>query len=74
MQGHRFAIPFSAHSEEYEIRVVSDGITVMDRAFKGGRPANGFRYSVDLSTAADMERLLGVSAVDELVRIAKLHV
>lgn len=41
---------FTYNNEEYEIRVISDGISVFVRVFKGGQPASGLRYEATLET------------------------
>jgi hypothetical protein len=72
---HFWAIPFSAHGrDDYEVRVVFDGLTFRLRAFLDNRPVNRFEYSVSLETATDVANLQGLDAVNELVRTAEDHV
>jgi len=71
---HFWAIPFSANDKDYEVRVVFDGSTFRLRAFLGGRPANGFEYSLTMETAMDVRDLAGIDAVTELIRVAQEHV
>lgn len=64
-------IPFTFEGKDYEIRVVSDGMTTYVRAFRDGAPANGYGYQVSFPVAFDLKKQLGVSAVDHLVDTAK---
>jgi len=64
-------IKFIHNHQEFEIRVISDGNTIYVKAFKDGLPANGYSYQVSLPVAFDMDRLLGMSAVDDLIENAK---
>lgn len=64
-------VKFTHASQEFEIRIASDGNTLFIRAFKNSQPANGFRYSVDLVTAMDIEHVMGYDAVNDLIESAK---
>ena len=41
---------FQHNGVAYEVRSATDGTTIWVRAFEGGRPANGYTYSVALET------------------------
>jgi hypothetical protein len=62
MQGCQI-LPFSCDGNDYEIRVTSDGVTVSVRAFLNGTPANGYVYQVNLITAFDLKKLIGMDAI-----------
>jgi hypothetical protein len=64
-------IPFTFEGKDYEIRVVTDGMTTYVRTFRDGVPANGYSYQVSFPVAFDMQKQLGLSALDELVETAK---
>ncbi len=64
------SIPFEFEGKSYEIRVVSDGTTIIVRAFLNGHPANGYSYSVDLPTAVDITRQLRIDPVQNLIETA----
>ena len=64
-------IPFTFEGKDYEIRVVSDGLTTYVRTFHDGVPANGYSYQVSFPVAFALNRQHGVSAVDHLVETAK---
>lgn len=54
----------------YEVRVVSDGISVFLRVFRDGQPANGLRYEVSLETAQDASIVAGLDVVKDLIDTA----
>lgn len=68
------SIPFKHNNRSYEVCVISDGSTIYVKAFKDGEPANGYSYQASIPIAFDMERLLGMSAVDDLMQTAKRDV
>jgi len=65
------SIPFRFEDKEYEIRVFSDGTTFQVQAFRQGKRANGYAYTVDYMTSASLRQNLGMDAVEHLIRIAK---
>jgi len=65
------AIRFEHKGEEYEIRVVSDGATVYVRAFKDSKPANGYKYSVDVPTMIAIEDVVKTDIVEDLIEVAR---
>lgn len=68
-------IPFEFKKRQYEIRVVTDGVCVYVRAFHRNRPANGYRYSIDLMvTAPELRRLKGMDGIRVLIEHAKQDV
>ena len=67
-------VKFDHAGQEYEVRIISDGNTLYIRAFKDAKPANGYRYSVDLVTAMDIEHVIGYDAIKDLVESAKTDV
>jgi len=64
-------IPFTHNSQNYEIRVISDGSTIYVRAFKDGQAVNGYSYQVSLPVAFDLNRIHGLDAVQDLIKNAK---
>lgn len=62
---------FQHNGIEYEIRIASDGLAIYVRAFLNGRPANGYKYSVEVLTHIDaqMSNAL-IDPVEELVKTA----
>ena len=54
MQGIE-VIPFEVEGKNYEVRIVSDGVTIFIRAFHEGKSANGFSYQVDWLTNFDLK-------------------
>ena len=63
--------PFQHDGKEYEIRVNSDGLAVQIRAFLDGVPANGYIYQVNLTTAFDLKKIIGMDAIKDLIDMAK---
>lgn len=61
---------FSHNNEEYEVRVISDGISVFVRVFKANQPANGLRYEATLETVQDAATVAGLDVVKGLIDTA----
>jgi hypothetical protein len=68
---HVAIYPFTAFGSVYEIRVISDGIDVEVRAFKGEQPVNRLRYTATLKHAFKLRATMGIDLVDQLIRLAK---
>lgn len=68
------ATKFIHNGESYEIRLRVEGLTVEAKAFKDGRPANGYSHSVTLPVAFDFKNQTGMDAVDSLINEAKQDV
>ena len=64
-------IPFEHKGKKYEIRVMTDGATLYCRAFRDGKPANGYSYRVDIMTSHDLKMLRGMDALSEITAHAK---
>jgi len=64
-------IPFTHLNQSYEIRCVFDGHTYHVRAFKDGKPANGFTYTVSFDVAFAMKTAQDQNIVDIFVEDAK---
>jgi hypothetical protein len=62
---------FNYLDQDYEIRWTYDGHTIHVRAFKDGKPANGFDYSVSLEVTIDISTTQGQNAVDMLIEYAE---
>lgn len=58
---------FTHNNEEYEVRVISDGISVFVRVFKANKPANGLRYEATLETVQDAASVAGLDIVKGLI-------
>jgi hypothetical protein len=54
----------------FQVRVISDGISVFIRVFKDGVPANGLRYEATLETVHDAATVAGLDVVKTLVETA----
>lgn len=61
---------FTHKNEVYEVRVISDGISVFVRVFKANRPANGLRYEATLDTVQDAASVAGLDIVKGLIDTA----
>lgn len=62
---------FEHKGKKYEIRVTTDGATLYCRAFRDGKPANGYSYRVDIMTSHDLTMLRGMDALSEITAHAK---
>jgi hypothetical protein len=67
-------VPFEHNGKKYEVRIISDGNTVFIKTFLNGKPANGYRYSVELITAFELEQVMGYDGIRDLVEMAKSDV
>lgn len=66
---------FNHDGKEYEIRIASDGHTIHIRAFLNGKPANGYTYSVEVSTQVDSQMTGALSnPIEELIKTAIANV
>ncbi|MEA2095434.1 MAG: hypothetical protein U9P73_01905 [Candidatus Cloacimonadota bacterium] len=64
-------VNFQHAGEDYEIRVISDGETVTIKAFTNGEPANGYVYQINLMTAFDLKKLIGMDAIKNFIKLAE---
>ena len=65
-------IPFLFKNRKYEIRAVCDGATVYVRAFRNGKPANGYSYRADLfTTLPELKRVFGLDGIQNMIESAK---
>ncbi len=62
---------FQWQDKDYEIRIVFDGSSLVVRAYHDGKPANGFSYRVDMTTASDLKKLIGLESIGELIKPAR---
>lgn len=62
---------FTHNEEQYEVRVISDGLSVFVRVFRDGQPANAIRYEVTLETVHDAAAVSGLDIVQSLINTAK---
>ena len=60
---------FNHDGKEYEIRIASDGHTIHIRAFLNGKPANGYTYSVEVLTKAEISGT-SINPYEQLVETA----
>ena len=60
-------IPFDFEGKQYQVRVISDGVTIYVRAFADNKPANGYEYRVNIMTSFDLKRAMGLDAIKDLV-------
>lgn len=63
--------PFEFEDKSYEVRIYSEGWKFTVMAYLNGSPANGYKYSVDLPTAFDLQKIHNVDAIQKLVELAK---
>ena len=61
---------FTHNDEDFEVRVISDGISVFVRIFKNNQPANGLRYEATLETVHDAAMVAGLDVVKGLIGTA----
>jgi len=62
---------FTHNNKEYEVRVISDGLSVFIRVFHDGKPANALRYEATLETVHDAAAVCGLDVVQSLITTAK---
>ena len=62
---------FTHNSKEYEVRVISDGLSVFIRVFHAGKPANALRYEATLETVHDAAAVSGLDIDQGLITTAK---
>lgn len=62
---------FTHNGKEFEVRVISDGISVFVRVFLDGTPANALRYEATLQTVHDVAAVIGLDVVKCLIITAK---
>lgn len=63
--------PFEFEGKSYELRIYSEGWKFTIKTYLNGSPANGYKYSVDLPTAFDLQKIHNVDAIQKLVELAK---
>jgi len=63
--------PFEFEDKSYEVRIYSEGWKFTIKIYLNGNPANGYKYSVDLPTAFDLQKIHSVDAIQKLVELAK---
>lgn len=61
---------FTHNDEEFEVRVISDGISVFVRVFKNNQQANGLRYEATLETVHDAANVAGLDVIKGLIATA----
>lgn len=64
-------IPYTAHGRDYEIRVLHEPGLINVAVFLDNRPANGFRYQIQVSKSTDVSQLLEKELYTPLVDHAK---
>ena len=64
-------IPWGHGGKDYEIRLLYDDRTINVVAFLNNRPANGFRYQVQIPKGCDAKMVLDKHSVPELVEYCK---
>ena len=64
---------FTHNDKEFEIRASSDGKGTLVRAFKDGKHANGYFYSVDHTVAVGFKQRFG-DPIQHLIDTAKRDV
>ena len=62
---------FQFENNQYEVRLHTDGIKIIIRAFKDEKPANGFVYETTLSEQADIKKLTSVDTIKYFMDLAK---
>jgi len=64
-------IPFSCEDEPYEIRVLTDCKIINIVAFHRNRPANGFRYHVQIPKNIQPGEVLEAGPLKEMIELSK---
>ena len=62
---------FKHNDKEYEVRVITDGLSVFVRVFHDGKPANALRYEATLESVHDAATVSGLDIVKSLIETAK---
>ena len=62
---------FEHEETKYELKLFADGWAFTVKAFRDGREANGYSYSVTLPTAFDLNKVTGMNAVQVLFESAR---
>lgn len=62
---------FTHNNKQYEVRLISDGLSVFIRVFSEGKPANALRYEATLETVHDASAVSGLDIVQSLINTAK---
>ncbi len=65
---------FTHDGKEFEVRVISDGISVLVQVFSDGKPANAIVYKATVEAVDDAAAVLGLDAVKRLINIAKADI
>lgn len=62
---------FKHNDKEFEVRVITDGLSAFVRVFRDGKPANALRYEATLDTVHDAATVSGLDIVKSLIGTAK---
>lgn len=65
---------FEHNGKSYEIRITSDGNSVLARVFTGGKPVNGLQYRVTIRTIDDAATVADLDVVKELIKTAQFDI
>ena len=65
---------FTHKGNQYEVRTISDGLSVFVRVFSNGKPANGLRYEQTLETVHDLAVVADLDVVKALIYEAKKNI
>ena len=64
-------IPFTSEDKPYEIRVLTDNNIINIVAFHRNRPANGFRYHVQIPKNIQPKQVLEAEPLREMIERSK---
>ena len=65
------SIPFQWDGKDYQIRILYDDRVINVAAFQNNRPANGFRYQIQIPKSCDAGKVLEKHPVPDLVEVCK---
>jgi len=65
---------FQHNNQSYEVRVITDGLSVFVRVFQDGKPANALRYEATLENVQDAVTVFDLDLVKSLIQTAKSDV
>lgn len=54
---------FQHNNQSYEVRAISDGLSVFVGVFQDGKPANALRYEATLENVQDAATVFGLDLV-----------
>jgi hypothetical protein len=66
-----YAETLKHNNKEYEVRVITDGLSVFVRVFHDGKQANALRYEATLESVHDAAAVSGLDIVKSLIATAK---